>query len=115
MEKIKLTDVLNTMHYKDASGKPSVFSFSVYSLNRFSKTGGTLKEYKNVSISHFKKSEKKQTVKDQRDSLQYLPKKKRSANHKKNRTINIDVPGINHPVTVHFRIITKFNNKTVHY
>lgn len=110
MEKIKLSKVLEFINTKNQHEKPVVFDIEVKSLNRFKKTGGVHKVYKGAS-KHILSSSKPSDL----AIAKAIPRNFKMPNHKKNRTINLDVPGLSHVVKVHKRLITKFNGLEVIY
>ena len=102
------------MHFKDMNGNPSVFDLSVRTLNRNSKTGGRLTEYKGVSLTHNLPSKNKHKTVSLK-SIQSVAKKNKNPNHIKNRTRNIQLPNGKGIQTIHFRLIDTFNDKKMHY
>lgn len=112
MEKIKLSKVLEIINGFNQHGLPNVFDLEVRSLNRYKKTGGKLKVYQKAKRCVYEKTDKPFNV---MGIVLSKPKAFKMPNHKKNRTINLKVPGINNPVKVHKRLITKFNGLEVVY
>ena len=107
---ISLSECLDVINVKDKEGNSFPFNIDVWTLNRFSKSGGDLRRYKDVKLL----ARTKQTVNEEslKISASILPKPKKKANHFLNRTRNIELP--NGAIKkIHIRLIDNINGKKV--
>jgi len=112
-ETIYLKEVLSQMNTLDANGKAVPFSIKFRTYNKFSKTGGKLKFYKEAK--QVMKEENK--FADSINSLRTVPKKKvdrKNPQHFENKTRNIKLP-TKQIRKINIRYIIEFNNKKVIY
>ncbi len=102
------------MELKDKTGFPYPFSIECYTLNRYSKTGGELKKYDNATL--LTSNSKKNTLnhKSLLIAAQLPSKPIKKPNHFKNRTRNIQLEN-GEIKKINIRLITRFNEKNVHY
>lgn len=109
MQIIPLSEVLKQIDYRDDLGKPSSFSIQFVSADLSRNKGGKriTAEKAWACAADYMPAHKKAEV----DEIN------KSASHKnpKRTTRNIMIKGINHPVSVHIRLIELFNGQEVVY
>jgi hypothetical protein len=112
MGSITLKEVLREFDKTDEKGNPIPFNISVFTLNKNSKKGGSLRVYNNAR----KLVAKKQAPSDSLLTLMASSpkKKKRNPNHFKNSTRNIECQD-GKIRTIHIRYIDTFNGKKMVY
>ncbi len=107
---ITLSDALKIIDATDHNGSAIPFDISFRSLNRQSKTGGKLYEYKQV-IKYVKVKSKNPNY---LAIAQSSTKRKRNPNHFENRTRNVQLQ--NGDIrTIHIRLIISINGQKVIY
>jgi len=107
---IFLNDVLKKMKERKNDGSPVKFNIKVREYNRQNKTGGKLKEYRNVNLVMADKTKKISALK----KLQHVSAERKFPNHWKNRTRNIELP--NGDIRkINILLITEFNGQKVIY
>lgn len=104
MDRITTKEMLKLMDKKDANGNPVPFSFSYFTWNANSKTGGARRHYDDAELASSGKTSK--SVAD--SGL-------RRNNHRENQTRNIFIGNEKHPRTFNIRTIFRFNGKKVVY
>ncbi len=113
MEKtISLTDALAIIEKKDKEGNGYPFDITFRSLQRNSKTGGKLYDYKQVKKLRAKPS--KQTKSSLIHAVQSSEKVNRNPNHFENRTRNLELQN-GEKKKIHIRLIISINGKKVIY
>ncbi len=109
-EEISLTKALEIIKAVDATGRNIPFDISFRTLQRNSKTGGVLYEYKQVVRFQKKYTKNPNFLK----IVQSTEKRKRNPHHFANRTINVELQ--NGDIrTIHIRLIIMVNGKKVIY
>lgn len=111
-ETISLKDALTIIDKKDKEGNAYPFDIAFRSLQRNSKTGGKLYEYKQVKKLRSKQSTptKVSLIK----AVQSGSTLKRNPNHFENRTRNLELQN-GKPRKIHIRLIISINGKKVIY
>ena len=112
IETISLKDALAVIDQKDKKGNAYPFDISFRTLQRNSKTGGRLVEYKQV-----RKSRTKKFIENNASllaSVQSGTTVKRNPNHKKNRTRLLELQN-GDKRKIHIRLIISINGKKMHY
>ncbi len=112
MNTVTLSECLEIINTKDKFGNPYPFTVDVFTLNKNSKSGGSLRRFENVKLLKFKKS--KRTLGSLTVSASTMAKPKRNPNHFKNRTRNIELPN-DEIKTIHIRLIKNINGKEMVY
>ncbi len=107
---ISLNECLKIINTKDKAGNSYPFAIDVWTLNKFSKTGGDLRRFKNVKLLAPKKGSNGLVSKTKAAST--FSKSKRNPNHHSNRTRNIEFENGNIK-TIHIRLIDSINGKKV--
>ncbi|PKH50861.1 hypothetical protein CXF68_09255 [Tenacibaculum sp. Bg11-29] len=113
MEVISLREVLQEINKKDKDGNPFPFSVSVWSLNRQSKKGGSLKHYDKARLLVGKKV-KNLSAASLLIAAQSAARLSKQPNHFKNRTRNIELEN-GDIKKIHIRLIDTFNGKKMQY
>ena len=113
MEKtISLKDALAIINKKDKQGNPYPFDITFRSLQRNSKTGGKLYEYKQAKKLRSKKNIPSKTSLIKTVQSGTTPKK--NPNHFENRTRNLELQN-GQKKKIHIRLIISINGKKVIY
>lgn len=110
---ISLKEALEIIEKKDDRGYPVPFNISFRTLQRNSKTGGSLKTVNHATILA---SIPKQNITNSEllKQLQMPVKNRKNPNHYENRTRNLQKPN-KEVFKVHIRYIVSINNKKVVY
>ncbi len=110
MQIIPLSEVLKQIDYRDEQGKPDSFSIQFVSADISRNRGGkrVIAEKAWACAADYVPVQKKS------NSESSTPESSTKFNHKRT-TRNIMIKGVNHPVSVHIRLIELFNGQEVVY
>lgn len=109
-ETIQLKEVLATMDLVNEEKKPIPFAITFYTADEERDTGGEKIEVKQQIATKVRKF-----ALPDAEHVNKLgePAKSKSPMHSFHSTRNINIPGYDHPVKLHIRLITHFNGKRV--
>lgn len=110
---ISLSEALSIINRKAKDGSAFPFDVSVRTLNRNSKTGGKLINYKGAKLL-INENSKNKTGSKLLDNVLVAETVKRNPNHWENRTRNILLPN-GEKRKLRFRLIIDINNQKVVY
>lgn len=110
---ISLKEALEIIEQKDTNGEPIPFDITYRTLNRQSKTGGSLKTVNQaVILTGSNKQNLSQAA--LKKIVETAPKARKNPNHFENRTRNLKKPN-GEKFKVHIRFIISINNQKVVY
>jgi hypothetical protein len=113
MEKhIFLRQVLELMKQKDAAGNPVSFDLEVRTFNKYNKSGGVLKSYKNAKVLVGQKLKGKPFIEAEHFYRKHRSRK--NPNHWQNETRNIELES-GQIKKIKIRYIIRFNGTFVNY
>ena len=112
---IYLADVLEQMRTLGPDGKAVPFSISVRTWQRFSKTGGALKNWAKAKMVMKEENPNLNSILSLRQKPKQRTVLKRNPEHFENKTRNIKVLPEGKIRKIHIRLITMFNGKKVIY
>lgn len=111
---ISLKEALEIFGHRDKLGNPVPFDISAYTFSRVKRTGGELKEYKNVTYLPSSSGEKQ--ILDTLENILDPIKVARDPNHNDNYTRNLQLnDGLGGIKKINILFIKTINNKTVIY
>ena len=109
---ISFNDAIATIDKVDKEGNPYPFDITFRTLQRNSKTGGRLIEYKQVKKSRQKNKPPSKAA--LLVAVQSPTSIRRNPNHKKNRTRLLELQNGDNK-KIHIRLIDSINGKKMHY
>lgn len=112
-ETIRLREVLRLMDATDAEGKPIPFSITFFSADLERNTGGEKTKIDARIVTKYRQFGSGNGEDTSTGAHVSITGKSKNPNHGINFTRNLIIPGKEHPVKVHPRLITHFNNMRV--